>query len=216
QRPTTPRRDGAGIFSPRAQGVGGCTVHNAMITVCGLSEDWDEIAEATGDESWRGERMRPYFQRVERCHYNRPSLWGRFKGMLGLGTGWENARHGDRGWLDTTLADLGLLKRDRQVLRVVLDGVASSIPTGVDQWEDVVRAALGGRSLPHLDPNHWETMRQKPTGFCRIPCAITPQGERSSARTRLLGLKDTQHGSRLHLLTKACVTEVLLEEDRSA
>src|SRR5262249_36849234 len=148
------------------------------------------------DESWRGERMRPYFQRVERCHYDRPSLWGRLKGLLGLGTGWENARHGDRGWLDTTLPDLGLLKRDPQLLRVVLDGVLTSLRAGVDQWGDLVRAALWGRTMPALDPNHWETMRQKPVGFCRIPCAITPGGERSSARTRLLALKDSAHAQR--------------------
>jgi choline dehydrogenase len=210
--PAGSRRDEEGIFYPRAQGVGGCTVHNAMITVCGLSEDWDGLAEATEDESWRGERMRPYFQRVERCHYARPSFWGRLKGLLGLGTGWEDSRHGYRGWLDTTLADVGLLKRDRRLLRVVLDGVLTSLRTGVDQWGDLLRAALWGRTLPRLDPNHWQTMRQKPVGFCRVPCAITPTGERSSARARLLDIQHSAHASRLHLLTGAFVTEVLLEE----
>jgi choline dehydrogenase len=206
------RRDEEGIFYPRAQGVGGCTVHNAMITVCGLSEDWDEIAQATSDESWRGERMRPYFQRVEHCHYARPSLWGRLKALLGFGTGWEDARHGYRGWLDTTLADLGLVKRDRQMLRVVLDGVVTSLRAGVDQLGDLLRAALWGRTLPRLDPNNWQTMRQKPVGFCRVPCAVTPKGERSSARTRLLNVK-SRHPDRLRLLTGAFVTEILLEED---
>jgi choline dehydrogenase len=214
-RPENARRDEKGIFYPRAQGIGGCTIHNAMITICGLSEDWDEIAEATEDESWRGERMRPYFQRVERCHYARPSLLGRLKGLLGFGTGWENARHGYRGWLDTTLSDLRFLKRDRQLLRVVLGGALASLRAGVEQFGELVRAVIWGRAFPSLDPNHWEKMRKSEEGISRIPCAITPGGERSDARARLLDLKkpDSPHGRRLHLLTKACVTEVVLAED---
>jgi choline dehydrogenase len=216
-RPENARRDERGIFYPRAQGVGGCTLHNAMITVCGLSEDWDEVAEATEDESWRGERMRPYFQRVERCHYDRPTFWGRLRGWLGLGTGWENGRHGFRGWLDTTMSDLRLLRRDRQFLRVVLAAALASLKAGVDRFGDLVRAALSGRTFPDLDPNHWETMRKKPVGVSRIPSAITPHGERSSPRTRLLGLKHSGSpaGERLHLLTGACVTEVVLADDPS-
>src|SRR5687767_4724662 len=36
-RPENAGPDDKGIFYPRAQGVGGCTVHNAMITVVGQS-----------------------------------------------------------------------------------------------------------------------------------------------------------------------------------
>ena len=89
--------DDHGIFYPRAQGIGGCTIHNAMITITGPPEDWDEIAETTGDESWRGDRMRAYFERLERCQYDRPTLWSRIKGWLGFCTGWEHARHGHDG-----------------------------------------------------------------------------------------------------------------------
>jgi choline dehydrogenase len=217
-RPENARRDERGIFYPRAQGVGGCTIHNAMITVCGLSEDWDEIAEATEDESWRGERMRPYFQRVEHCHYARPTFWERLKGWLGFGTGWENGRHGFRGWLDTTMTDLRLLKRDRQFLNVVIAAAVASLKAGVNRFGDVVRAAISGRTFPDLDPNHWETMRRKAVGVARIPCAITPLGERSSPRQRLLGLKESGSAAaeRLHLLTGACVTEVVLAEEVSS
>jgi choline dehydrogenase len=212
--PENARRDERGIFYPRAQGVGGCTIHNAMITVCGLSEDWDEIAEATEDESWRGERMRPYFQRVERCHYARPSLWSRLTGWLGFGTGWENGRHGFSGWLDTTMPDLRLLKRDRQLLKVVLAAAVASLRAGVDRFTDLARAALSGRVLPSLDPNHWETMRQKEVGVSRIPSAVTSQGERASPRERLLGMKNSGSpaSQRLYLLTGACVTEVVLAD----
>ena len=42
-----------GIFYPRAAGVGGCTVHNAMITIAGPDSDWDNIASSLGDPSWK-------------------------------------------------------------------------------------------------------------------------------------------------------------------
>src|SRR5690349_9157675 len=32
------------LFYPRAAGVGGCTLHNALITVVGPASDWDELA----------------------------------------------------------------------------------------------------------------------------------------------------------------------------
>jgi choline dehydrogenase len=214
--PADAPEDEQGIFYPRAQGVGGCTIHNAMITICGQSEDWDEIAEATGDESWRGERMRPYFQRMERCHYNRPAGWpGRFFAWLGFRTGWENSRHGERGWLDTTLTSLRFLKRDRQFLKLVLDAGIVALRTGVNQINELLRRLLHNRALPELDPNHWERMRKNEEGLARIPCAITEQGERSSPRKRLLDLlhSDSPPGQRLRLLTGVLVTEVELVEE---
>ncbi len=214
ERPENARRDEQGIFYPRAQGVGGCTIHNAMITVCGPAEDWDEIADATGDKSWQGERMRAYFERVEHCHYATASFWGRCASLLGIETGWEKARHGTRGWLDTTMADLRLVQRDRQLLNVVLDGALGSLKGGVESLENLVWAALSGGTSPSLDPNHWDGMRQNAEGVRRVPCAITPGGERSGPRDRLLAVKaDAAHGKRLHLLTGVCVTKI---EIRSA
>jgi choline dehydrogenase len=209
--------DEKGIFYPRAQGIGGCTIHNAMITVSGPSEDWDQITEATGDESWRGERMRAYFERLEHCHYNRPAFpW--LRRILGLSTGWEGDRHGTRGWLQTTVADLSILLNDRGLLRVVLDAVGGTIESGIEDSFDLLRSAFTGRAFPQLDPNNWQTMRQGGEGLARIPCAITPEGKRSDARTRLEDVKgDPNHGKRLLLLTETCVTGIeLKEEEQSA
>jgi choline dehydrogenase len=214
-RPENARRDEVGIFYPRAQGVGGCTIHNAMNTVCGPSEDWDEIAEATGDESWVGERMRRYFQRVERCHYARPGLWGRLLALFGFGDGWQDSRHGLEGWLDVTLGDLRFLIHDRMLLRTALGGLVAAIQAGADRIGDLIRAALTARLLPGLDPNHWQTMRRNREGVTRIPVAVTPHGQRSSARDRLLALLDpaSPHRNRLHLRTGFCVTGLILEDD---
>jgi choline dehydrogenase len=59
-----------GVFYPRAATVGGCTAH-VMITVYPHDADWDDIAASTGDETWRSDAMRKYFERLEACGYRR-------------------------------------------------------------------------------------------------------------------------------------------------
>ena len=91
-----PARDG--VLYPRCATLGGCTAHNAMILIYPHNSDWDHIAEVTGDPSWTAERMRRYFERLERCEYVAAS---------------ETAsRHGFEGWLPTNVADPTLMFRD--------------------------------------------------------------------------------------------------------
>ncbi len=206
------REDETGIFYPRAQGVGGCSIHNAMITICGPADDWDEIAEATGDVSWRGERMRVYFERLEHCLYDRPQTWlGRLLRWLRLPTGWENGRHGHGGWLHTSLADLRLLKQEKKFLKIILESALVAFERGADQIREVFRSVLKGRPGPTLDPNHWETMRKSQAGISMIPCSIDEDGRRSSPRERLLGAQQ-KHPERLEILTGVCVTGIELAE----
>jgi len=40
-----------GVLYPRAGTLGGCTAHNAMIFVYPHNQDWDDIAQLTGDSS---------------------------------------------------------------------------------------------------------------------------------------------------------------------
>lgn len=201
--------DEQGIFYPRAQGVGGCAVHNAMIIVSGPSEDWDHIAEATGDPSWRGERMDAYFRRVECCHYNYPSFFGRVRRFFGLSTGWEDDGHGTRGWLNTTLAGLRPLFRDCRLLRVVLGAARGAYRAGVENFGELLRSVVSGSAFPALDPNHRRTKRGSAEGLARIPTSISPDGSRSGPRERLMRVQGhAKHGRRLHLLTGVCVTRL--------
>ena len=71
-RPELPRAtvDGRpvdGVLYPRAGTLGGCTAHNAMILVYPHNADWNQLADLTGDPSWRAEKMRDYFERLEHC-----------------------------------------------------------------------------------------------------------------------------------------------------
>ena len=56
-----------GSWYPRAGALGGCTSHHCLITIYPHTSDWDYIADVTGDESWRPDKMHQYFQRIERC-----------------------------------------------------------------------------------------------------------------------------------------------------
>src|SRR6266851_3926490 len=58
-----------GVLYPRAGTLGGCTAHNALITVYPHDDDWNCLAAATGDASFRAENMRRYFERLENCEY---------------------------------------------------------------------------------------------------------------------------------------------------
>lgn len=197
--------DEEGVFYPRGQGIGGCTIHNAMVTICGPSEDWDEIAEQMRDPSWRGERMRAYFERIERCNYDRSPLWARLFGWLTNAMQWKNGRHGHDGWLQTSLADLRLLYNEKKFLKIVAAAAFATLDTGIESL-----ARLKSRQLAELDPNHWETMRRSQEGLAQIPSAITLHGERSSPRERLL-LAQVENPDKLHTLTGTFVTEILFK-----
>ena len=106
-----------GVLYPRAGTLGGCTAHNAMITVYPHDGDWDGIAEITGDPSWRAERMRRWFERLEACDYKRrPRSCPATRWLARLLAGAavvsdkyvNRSRHGFDGWLHTTLADPAL------------------------------------------------------------------------------------------------------------
>lgn len=53
-----------GILYPRAQALGGCTAHNALIWITAHDSDWDNIASLTGDTSWTHDNMDQYLQKV--------------------------------------------------------------------------------------------------------------------------------------------------------
>src|SRR5262249_25505826 len=121
--------DARTYFYPRANALGGCTAHHAMISAYGADADWRDIAELTGDESWMPARMRAIYKRIER--YKHGALGGRFlhywhwllnrfsPGRDGSG------QRGKRGWLDVTLTDPKLALRDRRLTRILLNAIVA-------------------------------------------------------------------------------------------
>lgn len=95
-----------GILYPRASTLGGCSRHNAMITMYAYDSDWSNIASITGDNSWAAEQMRKRFQSIENNQYLPNGIPG----------------HGFKGWLTTSLTSLKFVLQDVQVYNLVLSG----------------------------------------------------------------------------------------------
>jgi choline dehydrogenase-like flavoprotein len=222
-----------GIFYPRASGLGGCTVHNAMITVAGPDADWEDLADFVGDDSWRGAPMRHYFQKLERNQYLKPPrpiptrwwgrLWDILKWVFGYTPDHTRGRHGFSGWLHTSLTDASLGLGDRQLLRMLKGALWQSLHARLDRAWTTARRFLKGRGSDALDPNHARTQAESPEGLVMIPLAVcgeattihqnsampfVQRGRRSSPREFLLETKQ-RHPDRLTIWTDVLVTRVL-------
>ena len=230
-----------GIFYPRAAGVGGCTIHNAMITIAGPSSDWDELASFLGDSSWSGQQMRAYFKKLEHNDYlevpdrarqnNALTLLKYFRDgfrfLFGRHPDSTSGDHGFDGWLHTSFTDLSIGLTDKQLIEVLATAVRQSKRYGLDSAVSFVRSALRGRFTESLDPNHSETQSKSPEGVVMIPLAVHGKrttihqnreqpyampGRRSSPRELLLRTQSL-YPNNLEIWTDCLVTQVVVEED---
>lgn len=155
------RKGKGGIFYPRASALGGCTAHHALVTVRPNDEDWDRIAAATGDETWRAQRMHGYFAKLEECLYYKV-----YRGFLGW-IRWlfalidprsqrDSGGHGDTGWQKTSFIHpvlvLRIVKTDCTFLRVLL-GVLRSAFADKAERQRILRAVRRLEIVQLLDPN---------------------------------------------------------------
>jgi choline dehydrogenase len=224
KRDTTNYLKGKGIFYPRAGTLGGCTAHHAMIFIAPHNSDWNDIAKLTGDKSWRGWRMRRYFQKLERCGYlSRP--WYRRRNF---------ARHGYEGWVPTTIADATLLLRDSQLLRVVLAAVQTCfscnvwysaglwhrLKTWLESFGDptgLKRVGIMHRTLSWLssllDPNSWLHLLDGSEGPIFVPVTVK-DGMRAGTREHIRDA-ERRMPKKLKVRLTALATRVLLEGNRA-
>jgi choline dehydrogenase len=192
-----------GILYPRAGALGGCTAHNAMITVYPHNRDWDEIAEMTGDASWKADNMRKYFQRMEDCRH-RPWI---YRGLAKLGI--NPTRHGFGGWLQTEKAIPKEALGDEDLVQVIGKSAVEALDE-VGQPIDRVKWAIESQ----LDPNDWRVVEENGVGL-RYPPLATKNHERMGTRERLLD-EARRHPDRLKIELDALVTKVLLDDDSRA
>ena len=193
-----------GVLYPRAGCLGGCTAHNAMITVYPHNADWDEVAEITGDDSWRADNMRKYFERMENCHH-RPIY--RWLDKLGI----NPSRHGFKGWFQTEAAlPLKALIKDKALIKTVLESAKKAIVYLPSFFERINWFFEGGLA----DPNDWTLVQENATGL-RYPPLATKDGARHSTRGRLLDVQ-RKHPDRLVIELDALVTKVILDDDNRA
>jgi choline dehydrogenase-like flavoprotein len=224
-----------GIFYPRASGVGGCTVHNAMITIAGPDSDWEDLADFVVDDTWRANVMRGYFERLESNEYLPrprpiPNHWFRrqldnLRWLFGRSVQYSRGKHGFDGWLHTSFTDFTLGLADRRLKAVLLGALKQSRRVGLDRAWTLVHRFIKGAGLDALDPNHAETQAESPEGVVAVPLAVcgpdvtmhqnseTPfvmRGRRSSPRDFLLEVQ-ARHPDRLVIETDVLVTGVLFD-----
>jgi choline dehydrogenase len=201
------------VWYPRAGTLGGCTAHNAMITVVPQDDDWNAIANLTGDSTWRAESMRGYFERLENCHY--VSAPGTIRGdvdnvvsaIAGFLKGKEDWRdqthgHGFHGWLGTSEADPALVLKDTEILRLLLNGVGEAL------IEHLGPAGVGIET--RLDPNDCRYSGSSPEGLIFTPLSVE-SGKRVGPRDYLLRTQKQFPGN-LRILQNTLATRVIFED----
>ncbi|HEV2722483.1 MAG TPA: GMC family oxidoreductase [Thermoanaerobaculia bacterium] len=196
--------NGPRILYPRAGTLGGCTAHNAQITVYPHNNDWNFIEELTGDSSWSAKNMRKYFQRFENCHH-RP--WWRFVYNL---TRINPTRHGFRGWLNTELEIPPAAIEDEDLDKFLVKTIAACEKTiGTPWWERFKWTFLGKG-----DPNDWRLVQDDSTGI-RYPPLATNNHSRNSTRERVLDVM-AKHPDKLFVELQALATRVVFDENNRA
>lgn len=193
-----------GILYPRAGTLGGCTAHNAMIFVYPHNADWNQIADLTGDASWRAEKMREYFQRVEKCEH-RPDE----KPLSHLGQ--NPSRHGWNGWLQTEKAVPSAAIRNRDLRTTILESVRTVLRDPEFAITDSDRRA---RLESQLDPNDWRVVAEDAIGLRYTPLT-TKDARRVGTRERLLDVQ-RRHPDRLKIQMHALATRVLFDDRNRA
>ena len=188
-----------GVWYPRAGTLGGCTAHNAMILVYPSNKDWDQLADLTGDPSWRAGKMRAYFELLEDCRHRKVA---RFRHALGV----NPSRHGYGGWLSTEKSPPGDAINDGKIRRLFATSIHNvlkevGIPT-------VARLESLG------DPNDWRVVSRDEFGACYTPMT-TRNYQRVGARERLMEVRKA-HPDLLTIELNALATRVLFDEQKRA
>lgn len=172
-----------GILYPRAGTLGGCTQHNAMITVYPHESDWTNLATITGDDSWLPGPMRTFFEKLENAKYAPNDIVG----------------HGFSGWLETTLTSLTLVVEDLKLLSLV---IAAGTAIGETILAVLVETVLGLENVLTQDLNNDLPTRDNSTGLFQVPITVTPDGFRTGPRSFILSTANAVNsdGSRKYQL----------------
>jgi choline dehydrogenase len=197
-----------GVLYPRGEGVGGSSRMNAMIYVRPDREDFNIIAEATGDARWKWDNVEKLLQRIEKVEY-RPEL----KAIHDLGKALRLKKlqnpHGlgFDGWLHLNRPVPLSLAGDKQLLKMVWETTKFSMSNLGSIGDRLTRMA----NL--FDPNDSKVMGTE--GMTLTPLAVTSDGRRTGARARLMEAR-AEHPDKIEIRDGAQVEKVLLDDNNEA
>ncbi|KAI6896883.1 GMC oxidoreductase, partial [Hortaea werneckii] len=181
-----------GILYPRAGTLGGCSAHNAMITIYPYEDDWKYLQTLTGDDSWAPDNMRSYFEQLEKCEYLPNTVVG----------------HGFGGWLKTSLTSLSLVVEDQKLLSLILSAATAMGKTILGQ---IITTVTGLAGVLLEDLNSGLPSRDSSTGVYQVPLAVDlATSKRTGPRDFILSVANAvdSNGGRKHHLDVALETFV--------
>ncbi|HXH40975.1 MAG TPA: GMC family oxidoreductase N-terminal domain-containing protein, partial [Thermoanaerobaculia bacterium] len=188
-----------GVFYPRAGTLGGCTAHNAMITIVPHDSDWNGIAELTGDESWRAEKMHKYFAKLERNAYRPPPE--------------ADSGHGFSGWLSVEKADPMMAVGDRSIIDTFMVAMMSVARQTLRGGCTAIIRRLFRLVLTQDDPNDVR-INARAEGMSVVPLA-TDGGKRNGPREHILRARD-KAPDKLTIALKTLATRVIFDDGNRA
>ncbi|KAL5636474.1 hypothetical protein ACGC1H_000440 [Rhizoctonia solani] len=168
---------------PRSQGIGGSTIHNALIHMRAQNWDFDNVADITGDESWRTSSMQKYLTRLEKNLYV-PEQTGKLLG------------HGYDGWLSTNSAPFNLIRDPKyadEQIGSIMDTLISSVPeVGGSDWNNLTTDGAEGSAMLTFTRDQYNN--------------------RSSVRDHLVDVR-TRFPDKLIIQTETMATRILICKD---
>lgn len=169
-----------GTLYPRAGTLGGCSRHNAIITIRAFDNDWETIGNLSGDSSWNGSTFERLFEEIEHCDYLPNSVVG----------------HGFTGWLWTELTSLVTAVQDLKVISIIASA-ASAMGISLLGIAYQTVAGLGEILLKDINAPG-ATIK---TGPYQIPLSME-NSTRGGARDRILQVANAvdDNGDRLYHL----------------
>lgn len=169
-----------GTLYPRAGTLGGCSRHNALVAIRAFDNDWEAVADITGDTSWNGSTFQRYYEEIEHCNYLPNSIVG----------------HGFNGWFWTELTSLITAVQDLKIISIIASAASAS---GVSLIGIVYQTVAGLAKILSKDIN--APGRTITTGPYQMPLSMG-DSTRGGARDRIMQVASAtdDNGNRLYHL----------------
>lgn len=180
-----------GTLYPRAGTLGGCSRHNALVAIRAFDNDWEAVADITGDTSWNGSTFQRYYEEIEHCNYLPNSVVG----------------HGFNGWFWTELTSLITAVQDLKIISIIASAASAS---GMSLIGILYQTVAGLAKILSKDIN--APGRTITTGPYQMPLSMG-DSTRGGARDRILQVASAtdDNGNRLYHLDiklKTLVTKI--------